>query len=472
MFQTNPNKPRTKSAPVPAQAAGIIAAVYTPLGGGGAKMQLTVLSPFPLFSFLLFFFLSFSLSLFLSFCLSLFLSFPHLCVGFLFLILYPLLLLLRRLLFVTLNYFVTHSLSHTTLSHTILQHKLCHNFVTHTLLHTPSFNTNFVTTLSRNLFHAQLAHTQLCHTHHLSEQTLSHTHTLSFTHNLLTHTHNFVTHTHTNCSHTTLSHTTLSHTIFQHKLCHNFVAHTHTLSLSLFHTQLAHTQHHTTSSHAHTACSHTTLSHTIFQHKLCHTLSFTHNIVAHNFVTPSLRGRRFAWQVALGDIHHHFARQAWHLAASTVALIALGWLWWRDWGPLGPWRHGTLRGSRGACVAGVALGNVKFRFAWQAWHLRHLAAWLLWCAWSPWHFLRGRRGTWWHPPSLCMAGMALHDINPRFAWQAWHLRHLAGSCGALGAGENAIGEQWNTTNPSETRLWIMAAMQPRNATMSHITKTY
>ena len=98
---------------------------------------------------------------------------PHLCVGFLFLILYnpppPLHppLLLRRPLFT---------------------HHLSHNFVTHHLSHTPSF-----------------AHTllsQLCHPP-------------SFTHNFVTHpsfTHNFVTHH--------LSHTTLSHTIFHTQLCH------------------------------------------------------------------------------------------------------------------------------------------------------------------------------------------------------------------------------------------------------------
>ena len=35
--------------------------------------------------------------------------------------------------------------------------------------------------------------------------------------------------------------------------------------------------------------------------------------------------------------------------------------------------------------------------------------------------LRGRRGTWWQPPSLCVAGVALGDILLRFTWQAWHL---------------------------------------------------
>ena len=35
--------------------------------------------------------------------------------------------------------------------------------------------------------------------------------------------------------------------------------------------------------------------------------------------------------------------------------------------------------------------------------------------------LRGRRGTWRHPPSFRVAGVALGDIHHRFALQAWHL---------------------------------------------------
>ena len=90
-------------------------------------------------------------------------------------------------------------------------------------------------------------------------------------------------------------------------------------------------------------------------------------------------------------------------------------------------------------MAGVALGHIYFRFAWQAWH-------------------------WSHPPSFCVAGVALMALGgalgpvlvagdaahfawqawhlatstfvlcgrPHFALQAWHLWHWAGSGGALG----------------------------------------
>ena len=63
-----------------------------------------------------------------------------------------------------------------------------------------------------------------------------------------------------------------------------------------------------------------------------------------------------------------FAWQAWHLATSTVtlrgrrhgsslcmagvALMALGWLWWRAWFPFG------AVGAAAVCVAGVALGDI------------------------------------------------------------------------------------------------------------------
>ena len=50
--------------------------------------------------------------------------------------------------------------------------------------------------------------------------------------------------------------------------------------------------------------------------------------------------------------------------------------------------------------------------------------------------MRGRRGTWRHPPSFHVAGVALGDIHLRFAsqaWQAWHLWHWACVAGvALG----------------------------------------
>ena len=222
---------------------------------------------------------------------------PHLCVRFLFLILY-----LSRPpqppqppppppphTFSFTHNFVTHSLSHTTLSHTIFHTQLCH---------TPPFTHP---TLSHSIFHTH----SLCHT-------------LSFTHDFVTQ--NFLTHS---LSHPTLSHTTF-HTpnfVTQLSVTHNFVthhlSHTQLCHTTLFYTQLCHTPSFTQNFVTH-HLSHTTLSHTIFhtqlgQTTLCHPqLSPTH--------PPSL----CVAGVALQDIHLRFAWQAWHLRRWAGSGGALG----------------------------------------------------------------------------------------------------------------------------------------------------
>ena len=162
--------------------------------------------------------------------------------------------------------------------------------------------------------------------------------------------------------------------------------------------------------------------------------------------------------VVLGDIHLHFTWQVWHKLTSTVvlrgrrgtygipsfcvagvALMALGGALGPDLSPVTPrlfaWQAWYLvtstfisRGRRGTnshppsfCVAGVAL-MAYLRFAWQAWHLWHWVARLVGIC-RPWRrgCLRGRRGTWWHPPSFHVAGVAQTHIHRRFAWQAWYL---------------------------------------------------
>jgi len=72
--------------------------------------------------------------------------------------------------------------------------------------------------------------------------------------------------------------------------------------------------------------------------------------------------------VALGDMDLHFAWQVWHLAPCIftlrgAALMALGWLWWRAWVSV------DAVGAAAFGVAGVALGDMDLHFAWQAWHL-------------------------------------------------------------------------------------------------------
>ena len=210
----------------------------------------------------------------------------------------------------------------------------------------------------------------------------------------------------------------LSHTIFVTSLSHNLshaIFHTPSSTHHLCHIPFLHTifvTHHL----SHTLSHIPSLSHAIF-----HTLSFSHTIICHP-LELDVAG------VALGDVHLHFAWQAWHLVTSAFALRGMHGT------------RGTAHGSGGAlgsvwspgtprhfCVAGVALGDVDLRFARQVWHLVTSAfvlrgmhgtpAWAgsggaLGPAWSPRtprHFCvaRGRRGTWRHGPSFCVACMAL-----------------------------------------------------------------
>ena len=104
-----------------------------------------------------------------------------------------------------------------------------------------------------------------------------------------------------------------------------------------------------------------------------------------------------------------FAWQAWHLATSTVTLR----------GRCGT--YGTY--GTGLPLLGPVWSWSPRLFAWQAWQLA-----------TSTFTLRGRCGTWRHRPSLCVAGVALGDIDPGralgprlapsprlFAWQVWHL---------------------------------------------------
>ena len=121
--------------------------------------------------------------------------------------------------------------------------------------------------------------------------------------------------------------------------------------------------------------------------------------------------------------------------------MALGWLWWRAWFPV------DAVGATALCVAGVALGHIDLHLAWQA--CLHFA----WQAWHLWQWAgsggalgsqltRGRRGTWRRRPSLCVAGVALGDIDLHFARQAWHLWHWAGSGGGVALSDIDLHFAW------------------------------
>ena len=211
-----------------------------------------------------------------------------------------------------------------------------------------------------------------------------------------------------------------SHTLFTH----NFVTQ-HTLFISLSHTTLPHTQlSHTTLSHTLSLThnfvahhfSHTTLSHTLFHTQLCHTPSFTHIFVTHdlsshtalsqtifhthNFVTHSLSHTQLCRTLSFA---HHFVKDS--LSHTTLSHT----LFHTQLCHTPSFTHNcTSRHPPSLCVAGVALHDIHLHFAWQEWHLRHWAG-------SGGVLRRGtlraRRGTW------RKRGTWRH----RFAWQAWHL---------------------------------------------------
>ena len=201
---------------------------------------------------------------------------PDLCVGFLFLVLYP------------VRSSVLPSSVRSSRPPPIFHTQLCHT-------HTPSFTHNFVTPSSTHNFV----------THHLSHTTFV---TPSSTHNFVTHhlSHNFVTRR--------LSHTILSHTVFHTQLCH-----THTPSFTHnFVTHRSFTQNFVTH-----RLSHTTLSHTVFHTQNYHTPSFTHK-----FVTPSLR--HFVWQAwhlvtstfVCGRCGAYGTGLVWLLVTQSVACVS------------------------------------------------------------------------------------------------------------------------------------------------------
>ena len=205
-------------------------------------------------------------------------------------------------------------------------------------------------------------------------------------------THNFVTHH-------------LSHTIF-HTHTHIFVS--HHLSHTIFHTQLCHPPSFTHIFVTH-HLSHTSLSHTIFHTQLCHPPSFTHIFATHHPSHTSLSHTIFHTHLChLPSFTHIFV--VWHGRRGACCT------WWRAWSPL------VARGAAPLCVAGVALVALGGAFGrrWSPGAPRHFA-------WQAWHLVtstfvsRGRRGTCRHPPSFCVAGVALGDIHLHFTWQAWHL---------------------------------------------------
>ena len=279
--------------------------------------------------------------------------------------------------------------------------------------------------------HSQLVHTQLAHIH------------LVLTHLVLT-----------QLAHTQLVITQLAHT----QLVHTQLAHIHLVLTHLVLTQLSH----------HTTCSHNLLTHNLSSHTLLITqLAHSHTTCPQTHNLSTLRGRRGTYGTGTALVAHRVPNDTVDAAALCVAGVALGDIdahlaggqaygtWWHrrslcvaalgtygSWAgsvvapgsQMTPWTcHGSLRWQAwhlvtsrpSLCVAGVALGDIDRHFAW------HLVTSTL--------TLRGRldvalpalapalvphRGSQMTPliaAAVGVAGVALGDIDRHFAWQAWHL---------------------------------------------------
>ena len=250
---------------------------------------------------------------------------------------------------------------HTTCSHTTCSHTTCPQT---TCPHTTCPHTTCShTTYSHITCTTQLAHTQLAHTQ------LAHT---QLAHTQLVHTHTLV--------HTQLAHTQLLHRQLAHTTCtHTQLAHTQFVHTQLVHTQLAHTQLDPTQLTHTQLVPHNLLTHNLLTHNLPTQLAHTQLVHTHNLSTHNSLTHNFSTDNLLTQLVHTHNLLTHNL--STHNLSTHNWLT-HNLIPHNLLTHNLRRGS-----------------------------------------LRGRRGAWRHPASLCVAGVALGDIDRHFAWQAWHLWH-------------------------------------------------
>ena len=351
---------------------------------------------------------------------------PHLCVGFLFLVLYPAV----RLPSFSRPLVITHHL----LTHNLSTHNLStHNLSTH---HLSSHNLS---------------------SHHLSSHKLSSHHLL--THHTITTTCQLV-HTQLVITPLVITQLVITPLVITPLVIPPLVI-TPLVITQLVITPLAHTSHHDNNLSSHHLTTwivtlggrrgtwwHGLFTQLVITPLVIPPLVITPLVITQLVITPlvitplahtshhhnnlSSLGDSTLWHgpslcvagVALCDIHLHFVWQAWHFVTSTFTLC----------GRRGTWRHGSS-----LCVAGVALMALGW-FWWRAWSAGGAVTPRLF-AWQAWHFvtstftLCGRRGTWRHRLLLCVAGVALMAlgwpwwrawsaggaVTPwRFAWQAWH----------------------------------------------------
>ena len=307
-------------------------------------------------------------------------------MGFLFLVLYPRLLLPVLPVLPVLTH--THSHTHThTLTHSLTQsvsqsvtHSLTHS-LTHSRTHARTHSLTHSLTHTLTLTHSHSLSLTLTHSHSLS-LTLTHSHSLSLT---LTHSHSLsLTHTHTHSHSHSL---TLTHT---HTHSHSLtLTHTHSHSLSL------------TLTHSHSLS--LTLTHS---HSLSLTLTHSHSLSLTHARTHSLTHiMAGVGQCALSRAS--FAWQVWdNVHCQGVGCTPRGSAGVPGSPPLLRGRRGTMCTVKGSDVRpGVPLASLGLRL--------FCAAGVGQCA-----LPRGRMyapGFRWRP-----------WVSASFAWQAWENVHCQG----------------------------------------------
>ena len=240
----------------------------------------------------------------------------------------------------------------------------------------------------------------------------------------------------------------LPHTIF---VTYNFAHHlSHTALSHTFDTQLCHTPSFTYNNFTHTQLCHTSsvtnhVAHTIFHTQLCHTPS-THNFVTHHFVTHQISHTTLSHTNFQHNFvtHHFVTHQLSHTTLSHTNIHTQLCHTPSFNTTLSHTRRGTISHPPSFCMAGVALMALGGALgpAWSRVTPRHFA-WQA-CPWGTSTLVsRGRRGAISHPRLFCVAGVALMALGGALgpAWSRvtpWHFAVvLRGRRGTHGTGWRA-----------------------------------
>ena len=206
---------------------------------------------------------------------------------------------------------------------------------------------------------------------------------------------------HTHNTHTHHTHTPHTHHTHTH---HTHITHTHTTHTS--HTHTTHTSHthttHTSHTHIHT---HTNTHHTHTTH--------THTHTQHTHKHPHTHNTHTQTHTHTHHTHTHHTHITHTHTTHTSHTHTNTHITHTQHTHTHPHTHsGILRGRRGTWRHSLSLcvaeSHIYRRFVWPAWDRWHWVARLDW--------FRRRRDA----APLCVAGVALGDIHLDFTWQAWH----------------------------------------------------